>query len=146
MKPDDFIVVAKDLSAGSNEAHWRSAVSRAYYGAFHAALQLLVSFGVAFPKTSSAHDKVSQCLQNCKSGALEEARRILASLRDKRNVADYRLDDKRLSVREAIDFELGRTDEVLAVIQSARQNPGAVRKSIRSYARSILGLVVEGND
>ena len=43
MKPRDFLDVADELSDG--EAHWRSAVSRAYYAAFHVARRLLIELG-----------------------------------------------------------------------------------------------------
>lgn len=146
MKPVDFIVVAKILAAGPDEAHWRSAVSRAYYGAFHAALQLLASYGITFPKASSAHEKVAQCLQNSGDEELAEAGRRVASLREKRNIADYHLDDKRLTVAEAVSFELGRADVVISVIAKAYRDPSAVRESIRNYARHVLKLNVVGED
>jgi uncharacterized protein (UPF0332 family) len=36
MKARDFLDVAEELAGGIHEGHWRSAVSRAYYAAFHA--------------------------------------------------------------------------------------------------------------
>jgi uncharacterized protein (UPF0332 family) len=41
MDARDLLEVADDLLGGLKEAHWRSAVSRAYYAAFHEARQLL---------------------------------------------------------------------------------------------------------
>jgi uncharacterized protein (UPF0332 family) len=41
MNGELFLTVAAELVSGKSEAHHRSAVSRAYYGAFHAARQLL---------------------------------------------------------------------------------------------------------
>ncbi len=39
----DFLSLAARLAADTTEADWRTAASRAYYAAFHAARQLLAS-------------------------------------------------------------------------------------------------------
>ena len=40
MNPRDFLTLANSLAAGTTEAAWRSAVSRAYYAAFHSTRML----------------------------------------------------------------------------------------------------------
>ena len=45
MNGRDFLDVANDLLASPREAAWRSAVSRAYYVAFHVARELLGDLG-----------------------------------------------------------------------------------------------------
>lgn len=42
-------------------ADLRSAASRAYYGAFHSARELLESVGIRLPKTEQMHLKVAYC-------------------------------------------------------------------------------------
>ena len=42
MDEREFLKVALSLLAGASEADWRSAVSRAYYAAFHVARNLVV--------------------------------------------------------------------------------------------------------
>ena len=49
MTGKEFIVLAKKLAEEVGAAECRSAVSRAYYGAFHAALALLARTGVLLP-------------------------------------------------------------------------------------------------
>jgi hypothetical protein len=63
MSPDDFLALAARLSASSGEAERRSAVSRAYYGVFHIARQVIEACGVTCPESAEAHDKISKCLQ-----------------------------------------------------------------------------------
>ena len=46
----DFVACAEQFAQGSSEAMFRSAVSRAYYGAFHEAVSLLHDCGVWLPK------------------------------------------------------------------------------------------------
>src|SRR5215213_4309841 len=115
MKPEDFVDVARELAVGPNEAHWRSALSRAYYGAFHVALRMLASFGVYFSKSAAAHEKVAFCLQNAGSAELNEAGRLLASLREMRNTADYRLDSALINPK-LVATQLNRVDQVIAAI------------------------------
>ena len=58
----DFMACAEQFAEGLTEAVLRSAVSRAYYGAFHQALALLHACGVWLPKTEQVHVKVGYCL------------------------------------------------------------------------------------
>jgi uncharacterized protein (UPF0332 family) len=145
MNPEDFIAVAKVLAADATEAHRRSAVSRAYYGAFHVVLYFLHSLGVLFPKAASAHEKVAYCLQNADNAVLKAGRK-LASLREMRNTADYRLEDRRVASAAFVATQLGEAEEIVAAIALAEQNPAAIRAPIRDYARSVLKLSVVGPD
>jgi uncharacterized protein (UPF0332 family) len=46
----DFLSLAARLGADTTEADWRTAVSRAYYAAFHAARQLLTGLNFTVPR------------------------------------------------------------------------------------------------
>ena len=46
----DFLVLAGRLGGGAAEAEWRSAVSRAYYAAFHVARLLLSDLKFTIPR------------------------------------------------------------------------------------------------
>ena len=50
MAPREFLDLADELLDGSGEASWRSAVSRAYYAAFHTARLLLIHCGFLIPR------------------------------------------------------------------------------------------------
>lgn len=45
----DFLLVASRLAAETTEADWRTAVSRAYYAAFHVARRLLADLKFTVP-------------------------------------------------------------------------------------------------
>lgn len=60
-----FLDVADELAAGVHGGHWRSAVSRAYYAAFHFARALLEACGFAVPCAESAHGYLAFRLSNC---------------------------------------------------------------------------------
>ena len=51
----DYLTLAKTWITGASEAEWRSAVSRAYYAAFHEARDLLRNLGFAVPRGDQAH-------------------------------------------------------------------------------------------
>jgi uncharacterized protein (UPF0332 family) len=51
----DFLILAELWITGTSEAEWRSAVSRAYYAAFHVARQLLRTLGFLVPRGDQAH-------------------------------------------------------------------------------------------
>ena len=51
----DFLPLAHDLAAASSEPEWRTAVSRAYYTAFHVARQLLEDLGFRVPRADRGH-------------------------------------------------------------------------------------------
>ncbi len=95
MTGKEFIVLATKLAAEAGPAECRSAVSRAYYGAFHAAVALLARAGILLPPGPEAHQKVRFCL--LQSGELPgtEAGEKLESLRRDRNFADYDLRQSR---------------------------------------------------
>lgn len=59
-----FIHLAGRLaaSAAADEAAGRSAVSRAYYGAFHLAVAFLGDLGIVFPANTYAHAVVQRYL------------------------------------------------------------------------------------
>jgi hypothetical protein len=44
-----WLDVARELAAGSDEAHWRSNVGRSYYALLHEALDLLRRWGFSLP-------------------------------------------------------------------------------------------------
>ena len=96
-----FLGLALDLAAGATEQHRRSAVSRAYYAAYHVARELVQSCDVVAPKRD-VHNKLQWCLQHAGEKAgneeLAKAGSKLGDLRTERNRADYDLCSNRAAV------------------------------------------------
>jgi uncharacterized protein (UPF0332 family) len=65
MNSRDLLEVADDLLGALAEAHWRSAVSRAYYAAFHEARRLLRHCGFVVPRSEKGHEHLWLRLSNC---------------------------------------------------------------------------------
>ena len=138
----DFVACAEQFARGPTEAVLRSAVSRAYYGAFHEALALLHACGVWLPKTEQIHVKVGHCLLDCGTPDAAEAGRELEILRSKRKVADYDLNDDRFMASRAVRLEIARARRILTAVDQLRSGPAAdFRAKIRAHAK-ILGLTV----
>jgi len=56
----DFLALADQLASGGTEAEWRSAISRAYYAAFHVARELLQDLRFSVPHADRAHAYLSR--------------------------------------------------------------------------------------
>ena len=92
MDETGFLDVADDLSTGSREADWRSAISRAYYAAFHKARRFLRHNGFTVPRAEQAHAYLWLRLSNARHPDVDNAGLELGQLRTARNKADYDVD------------------------------------------------------
>lgn len=143
MDPNEFISVATQLLAGQGEGRLRSAVSRAYYGAFHVARQFVADCGVIVPIDPLSHRNVQWCLANSAEPPLEEVARRLRSLRDARNDADYELARKRFvnyaEARHNVERAVGIT--TLLTPYGTIDERNRVAPKIKAYA-AMLGLPI----
>ena len=97
MTGDDLIHLAGHLAVNSrlgrsDEARYRSAVSRAYYGAFHLVCAFLDKHcGLAVLRNHHGHRQAFEMLTGLSNPAAVESARLLEDLRHERNRADYNL-------------------------------------------------------
>lgn len=141
MNSRDFLTLANALCAGATEAAWRSAVSRAYYAAFHAGRQLLRDLGFRPPRADQAHAYLWLRLSNCGDPQLELAGRRLHDLRGERNGADYDLD---IAVgRSSAAGHTRLAGQLIQVLDAGRVEPTRTRitDAMRVYERTVLGAV-----
>lgn len=148
MNPREFISLAVKLSNCRQEAELRTAVGRAYYGAFHAAREVLEECGVCFPPKelfgADIHRKVQFCLANAGDPDAALVAKKLNTLRRQRNQADYDLKTERFSlsnvknVRSCVQMAI----EIVDALEQSRsaQGFGPVREKVRTYARDVLRL------
>jgi uncharacterized protein (UPF0332 family) len=140
MDATDFITFASQLAVQTNPTppQCRSAVSRAYYGAFHSAMNFLAGLGHSCP-IHNAHVWVVEMFGNCNVDEAVEISGLLDGLRLSRREADYDLakvaaetkSNAMLRVERAKDIE-SRLDRCSAVAISTRIKAGvaAHRKKI----------------
>jgi uncharacterized protein (UPF0332 family) len=89
MDETGFLELADELSMGSRQADWRSAISRAYYAAFHKARSILFRAGFRTPDGERAHAYLWMRLSNTGHPDVNDAGGRLSRLRALRNWADY---------------------------------------------------------
>ncbi len=73
IRPEAFLLQAERWVVEPNEEDWRSAVSRAYYAAFHAARELFWALGFRVPRAAKAHSYLWLRLSNCGEPTLQPA-------------------------------------------------------------------------
>lgn len=148
MNPADFISLAVKLSNSQQEAELRSAVSRAYYGAFNVARELLEDCGIRFPRKelfgADIHRKVRFCCANAGNADAALAANKLDILRGERNYADYDMKTKRLSLSNAKNVRANaqRAIDIVDGFQRCRTGDAfdQFREKARAYARDVLRL------
>lgn len=146
MAPTDFLELAARLMADGTEAAYRTAVSRAYYGAFHAAVMLIKEMGVSLPIGPESHQKVRYCLMESGEAAGVQAGDSLQILRQDRNRADYDLDASVAFSAHSALLRINRARAVIGLLQQCRAEPARsrFRVKLRDYAANVLRLPVTG--
>jgi uncharacterized protein (UPF0332 family) len=139
MNARGFLDVADQLSTDATEGHWRSAVSRAYYAAFHAARTVMEGCGFAVPRAEGAHQHLILRLQNCGHPDVEDAGRKLEELRRARNHADYDL--SRPQDQAIALHRVHVASNLLALFEDALANAPLltrITQTMRDYERNVL--------
>jgi uncharacterized protein (UPF0332 family) len=125
--PRHFQYLAERLSErGTHPAEFRSAISRAYYAAFHLGLNNLKEMGFPIVQNQQAHGEVYRHLNNSRDRELVIAASMMNDLRTKRNHADYELD--RLDVEEKKNAKM--------LVRQAARLIEAIERRCNSESRS----------
>jgi uncharacterized protein (UPF0332 family) len=134
----DFLSLAGRLTAGGTEADWRTAVSRAYYAAFHVARRLFADLNFSVPRADRAHQYLVFRLSNSGDTAAEHAGRTLETLRRLRNRADY--DDKPALTQAQAAAAVQLATSIIQALDAARQEPSRtrMRDAMIVYERDVL--------
>lgn len=149
MDPLDFIALALRLSSSSKEAELRSAVGRAYYGAFHVARRFLCDCGLRFSSkdlyAAEIHQKIQYCLSESGNADAVIARDGLKTLRSQRNEADYDLDTTTFRSPGNVAAMVRVAPAIVDAMQRCRTEPAfsEARAKIRIYARDVLRIAVD---
>lgn len=141
ISPNDYLALAERLAREQTEADWRSAMSRAYYAAFHAGRQLLLDLGFRVPRASGAHAYVWMRLSNCGDPALVKAGGELNNMQGDRNRADY---DFQRDYSQSDAQVIVRTSRVVIQALSAghvEPTRTHITAAMRDYERNVLGAV-----
>lgn len=130
--------VGTTLAAGSTEAEWRTAVSRAYYAAFHGACDLLFLCGFSVPRAEQAHAYLSLRLSNAGDAQVVRAGKRLQLLRRNRNWADYEF--RRLLDQLLAKSQVQIAQDILSILEAAALEPikTQITNTMKIYERNVL--------
>ncbi len=134
----DFLVLAARLATGTTEADLRTAVSRAYYAAFHVARRLLTDLSFTVPRADRTHQYLVFRLSNCGESVVEQAGRDLETLRRLRNRADY--DEAPALLQPQATAAVLLAEAIVHVLDAAGQEPARtrMRDAMIVYERDVL--------
>ncbi len=134
----DFLPLATRLAAGTTEADWRTAISRAYYAAFHIARHLFAALNFKVPRADRAHQYLVFRLSNSGEPAAEQAGRDLETLRRLRNRADY--DETPAPTQAQAAAAVQTAEGIIQALDAASQDPTRtqIRDAMIVYERDVL--------
>jgi uncharacterized protein (UPF0332 family) len=138
MNPRKFLTLARRLAAGTEEEDWRTAISRAYYAAFHVACDLMTSLGFTVPNAEVAHGYLWLRLQNCGNRLVIKAGSDLKDLRSRRNRADYQM-QRTISSADAWNA-ISQADSLLKALDAAAVEPtrSQITNAMKDYEKNVL--------
>lgn len=130
MTGSDFIALAEKLATSQDEASFRSAASRAYYGAFHLVREFLENIQRSVPRNANAHVLLARQLQRSGQSDAYRAGSLLGDLHSRRIKADYRLEDRRAGTLPFAQFCIDAAKEIESAICVCQAEPA--RSEIRA--------------
>ena len=128
MTGDDLIFLASLLIThaqfGHAGARYRSAVSRAYYGALHLVLAFLKEgFGVEIVQNANGHNQAFRVLFQTSHTPAVKAARILNDLHGDRIIADYKLDNPKFDNQTNAIDRVEMAAEIRSCLSQCLQEP-----------------------
>jgi uncharacterized protein (UPF0332 family) len=141
MDGHDFIALAGKLAVApsADEATFRTAVSRAYYGAFHVGRSFLVELGFEPVGNANVHAFVRHYLNASGNSEARLAATELSDLHTARNRADYRLDDPYVGSHSNAIVYVERAHGVVSALERCRADEArdSIQQAITEYERRI---------
>lgn len=125
MPPIKFIELARRMAVlfRSDPAGVRTAVGRAYYGAFHEARLFLEQLGYFVPKNENGHRFVQVRLLNADNEHAKRLGSLLCHLHDRRKKADYDIDEAAYEAESFLVGAIARIDRAANILDQCRAEP-----------------------
>jgi uncharacterized protein (UPF0332 family) len=119
---NDYITLARAMRADASEAHYRSAISRAYYGAYNQAKQRFFDDGETFGYKGESHAQVWNYFQKQNDRDYKAIGVFGDRARERRRRADY--EDRFPNLDNEVGVSLNAAQEVVNRLQkTAPQAP-----------------------
>ena len=139
MDPRDFLQIATNLSNGSKPAEFRTAISRAYYAAYHVGVGFLNGMDCHISEWPSGHAEVSRDLNNCGNHELSKAGSQLTDLYSKRIVADYKLNKTKYDDQQNTQATVMQAERIIGILDQYVSSPSRIEtaKVIKEYRKKV---------
>ncbi len=118
MSPREFHHLALQLVNESSPAHLRTAVSRAYYAAFHVGVEILSSMGFRISTGTAGHGEVRHLLNNTGDPEISKVGSQISDLHSKRLDADYRLYKKSTENKKTANALVKQAGRMIAILDT----------------------------
>ena len=128
MRPEEFLDFATELANSSNSgsAAHRSAVSRAYYGVYHAVRSIIekdLSISCRADSGGNEHKLLIDYLAGSQVDEAVEIARLLRNLSQSRKEADYDLDEKAAESQQNSQTCVARARNILEKLSGCVTGP-----------------------
>ncbi|MBW1928877.1 MAG: hypothetical protein JRH08_08200 [Deltaproteobacteria bacterium] len=140
MEPRQFQYLAERLAEhGAYPAEFRSAISRAYYAAFHFGLNLLREMGFSIVENATAHEDVYLHLNNSGDHDLIAVASKIKDLRARRIHADYRLQRRDVEAKENAKMYVRLASRLMETIEKRcnSESRGQIIEAIQNWKNNI---------
>lgn len=139
MDPRAFLIIANRLlDAEQNPQGFRTAISRAYYAAFHVAPELLERVGCGVAKGPQGHGQAQHRLNNSGDQRLADIAGQLGDLHGERIRSDYRLDNVTMENPKGARDWVSLAGDIIAELGACRRSRERLRDAedaIKAYLR-----------
>ncbi|MCE9555313.1 MAG: hypothetical protein K8T91_18340 [Planctomycetes bacterium] len=142
MNGNDFLILAGKLAAQTTygPAGYRTAASRAYYGAYHLARQFLAEVNIFCPgSNANEHLWVQRMFRHCEIAQGMEIGILLSNLHESRKSADYDLNKTELESQTNAQISVLRGDDIHSRLIACSDHAisSRIEQGIRKYRRQI---------
>ena len=133
----DLIHLAGDLvtEAAGREAYVRCATSRAYYGAFHLARDLILDIDSTVSPLN--HGTLPQCLARSNQPEALKAAQMLSDLQSNRVLADYALDKNKAASPKFAMMNVQMARKIQSILQTLADTP-ELRTSLQAGIKRVM--------
>ena len=135
----EFITLANTLLDGGTEAEHRTAVSRAYYAAFHTAKAFVTSLQFHISEGPQGHGELVRNLRECGVHSITPVGSQLGSLKTERNDVDYHLQKAKFCGPRSRDNSTKSVRTAEKIIEkidgfaASKEHSKEVQKGIKAY-------------
>jgi uncharacterized protein (UPF0332 family) len=133
----EFLTLAGKLAVMQQlgPAGERSAVSRAYYGVFHLAKELLEDLNIHIPRDENAHKKLVMYFANSRQTEAVSLATMIGDLHERRKRADYTIADTQYEGARFAQSSVERANAISDVLAKLAAEPrrSQLQQGVKAY-------------